>query len=138
MKKFLFLLITMLGIGLGVYAQNTTIQTSGVFTKVYTVKDSLNKNDSVIYSIYTPSFIEAVKLQVTNSQVSGTSKTTTIIQSSFDFVNWTNLDTVTVSGVGAAMSNYINPRTQYLRFITKAVDSTQTTVPKYHFLIDKK
>lgn len=138
MKKFLFLLITMLGIGLGVYAQNTTIQTSGVFTKVYTVKDSLNKDDSVIYAIYTPSFIEGVKLQVTNSQVRGTSKTTTIIQSSFDFVNWTNLDTVTVTGVGAAMSNYINPRTQYLRFITKAVDNAQSTVPKYHFLIDKK
>lgn len=128
----------MLGIGFSVYAQNTTIQTSGVFTKVYTVKDSLNKNDSVIYSIYTPSFIEGVKLQVTNSQISGTSKTTTIIQSSFDFVNWTNLDTVTVAGVGAAMSSYINPRTQYLRFITKAVDSAQSTVPKYHFLIDKK
>lgn len=128
----------MLGIGLGVYAQNTTIQTSGVFTKVYTVKDSLNKNDSVIYVIYTPTFIEAVKLQVTNSQIRGRSKTTTIIQSSFDFVNWTNLDTVTVTRVGAAMSKYINPRTQYLRFITKAVDSTQTTVPKYHFLIDKK
>ena len=138
MKKFLFLLITMLGIGLGVYAQNTTIQTSGVFTKVYTVKDSLNKNDSVIYSIYTPSFIEAAKLQVTNSKIRGTSKTTTIIQSSLDFVNWTNLDTVTVTGASAVMSNYINPRTQYLRFITKAVDSTQTTVPKYHFLIDKK
>lgn len=128
----------MLGVGVSIYAQNTTIQTSGVFTKVYTVKDSLNKDDSVIYAIYTPSFIEGAKLQVTNSNVSGTSKTTTIIQSSFDFVNWTNLDTVTVTGVSAAMSNYINPRTQYLRFITKAVDSTQSTVLKYHFLIDKK
>jgi hypothetical protein len=138
MKKILFLLAMMFVIVFSGYAQNTTIQTSGVFTKVYTVKDSLNKDDSVIYSIYTPSFIEAAKLQVTNSQIGGTSKTTTIIQSSLDFVNWTNLDTVTVTGTGALMSNYINPRTQYLRFITKAVDSTQSTVPKYHFLIDKK
>lgn len=137
MKKLILLLfVAMLSLNLA--AQDLTASRTGIYIKLGGIKDTLSLNDSVIYSVFVPSYCESFKLQVSQDTVSGTAKTRSIIQSSLDYSNWTEVDTVDVTGVNYGIGEYLNPRTQYVRIITKAIDNTQVVIPKYYMLINKK
>jgi hypothetical protein len=138
MKKLISILALMVAFVAVSVAQNLTVSNSAVYIAKGATKDTLNKDASITYTAFVQNFAYAVKFQVTQTQVSGYAKTKTYVESSFDNVAWTKIDSVSLSGTSKGVSTLKNPYTQYVRLRTVGLDSTQTTRVKYYFLIEKR
>jgi hypothetical protein len=138
MKKLISILFLMVAFVAVSVAQNLTVSNSAVYIAKGATKDTLNKNGSITYTAFVQNFAYAVKFQVTQTQVSGYAKTKTYVESSFDNVAWTKIDSVSLAGTSKGVSTLKNPYTQYVRLRTVGLDSTQTTRVKYYFLIEKR
>jgi hypothetical protein len=138
MKKLISILFLMVAFVAVSVAQNLTVSNSAVYIAKGATKDTLNKDASITYTAFVQNFAYAVKFQVTQTQVSGYAKTKTYVESSFDNVAWTKIDSVSLSGTSKGVSTLKNPYTQYVRLRTVGLDSTQTTRVKYYFLIEKR
>jgi hypothetical protein len=136
MKK-LFILLVFLGFALIANSQ-TLVKSDQVIS--YTYADSLEKNDVVTLNYYVKDFlINARVTVVTDSIISGYTKTRTITYGSIDYSNWVNLDTISTAGLNGGTAT--NLRTSvyypYYRVKTTAIDSTQSTRLKVYILFDK-
>jgi hypothetical protein len=138
MKKLISILFLMVAFVAVSVAQNLTVSNSAVYIAKGATKDTLNKDASITYTAFVQNFAYAVKFQVTQTQVSGYAKTKTYVESSFDNVAWTKIDSVSLAGTSKGVSTLKNPYTQYVRLRTVGLDSTQTTRVKYYFLIEKR
>lgn len=136
------LLITLLfSLFTSVQAQNKTVTDDIFLANVLNASnDTIQKNDSIFYSIYVKPFIDVVKWQTTATRVSGSySKAMVILQTSFDYVNWVNNDTLLIAGAGIttqALTSAITIKDPYFRLLTVAYDSTATLKIKHNILID--
>lgn len=138
MKKIITMIILMLAVVSIGFAQNLTAETSRVYIAKGATADTINKDASITYSAYIPNFCYATKVQITQTEVAGYAKTKTYIETSFDNVTWTKLDSVSLGETAKGISTLKNPYTQYVRLRTVALDSTQTTRIKYYWLIEKR
>ena len=138
MKKLISILALMVAFVSVSVAQDLTVSNSAVYIAKGATNDILNKNGSITYTAFVQNFAYAVKFQVTQTQVSGYAKTKTYVESSFDNVAWTKVDSVSLSGTSKGISALKNPYTQYIRLRTVGLDSTQTTRVKYFLLIEKR
>lgn len=138
MKKLISILALMVAFVAVSVAQNLTVSNSAVYIAKGATKDTLNKDASITYTAFVQNFAYAVKFQVTQTQVKGYAKTKTYLETSFDNVLWTKLDSVSVSETNKGISVLKNPYTQYIRLRTVGLDSTQTTRIKYFLLIEKR
>lgn len=138
MKKLISILVLMVAFVAVSVAQDLTASNSAVYIAKGATKDTLNKNSSITYTAFVQNFAYAVKFQVTQTEVSGYAKTKTYLETSFDNVLWTKLDSVSVAETAKGISTLKNPYTQYIRLRTVGLDSTQTTRVKYYLLIEKR
>lgn len=109
--------------------------------KSYHYSDSLKKNATITQYYYIPDFCENYRLQTDCDTLSaGYIKVSTIVYGSLDYSNWVSIDTLVTAGSGAsATGNALNTNIyyNYLKVVSKAVDSTQYVDYKYKLLIDK-
>ena len=138
MKRLISILALMVAFVAVSVAQDLTASNSAVYIAKGATKDTLNKNGSITYTAFVQNFAYAVKFQVTQTEISGYAKTKTYLETSFDNVLWTKLDSVSVAETAKGISTLKNPYTQYIRLRTVGLDSTQTTRVKYYLLIEKR
>ena len=138
MKRLISILVLMIAFAAVSVAQDLTVNNSAVYIVKGAAKDTLNKNASITCTAYVPNFCYAAKFQITQTEVSGYAKTKTYLETSFDNVLWTKLDSVSVAETAKGISTLKNPYTQYIRLRTVGLDSTQTTRVKYYLLIEKR
>ena len=120
-------------------AQDLTAKSSRVYKVFGTATDTINKDESLSYTAYVANFAKTVKFSVSQDTLSGPdlASTTTILSYSYDYQNWTNLDTLNVVGNTFGISDLVTPYAQYLKLTITAIDSTAKVVPTIYLLIEK-
>lgn len=139
MKKILLILFMLGAFAASGIAQDLVAKNSRVYQALGSATDTINKDEALSFTVYVPNFTKSLKLNVVQDTVSGPdlASTQTIIQYSYDFSNWTDIDTLNVVGNTYGNTAVLEPYAQYLKFTTTAVDSTAKVIPKLYFLIEK-
>lgn len=139
MKRIL-LTIIMLGafVASGI-AQDLTAKSSRVYKVFGTSTDTINKDESLSYTAYVANFAKTVKFSVSQDTLSGPdlASTTTVLSYSYDYANWTPIDTLSVVGNTFGVGDLVTPYAQYLKLTITAIDSTAKVVPTIYLLIEK-
>jgi hypothetical protein len=140
MKKLFLICFMLVAFVATNVAQDLSVKASRVYSAFGSAKDTINKNQSLTYTVFVQNYASVLKLSVVQDTVSGPdlASTQTIIQTSLDYANWTNVDTLNVVGNTFGTTDLILPYANYLKFTTKAIDSTAKVIPKYYMLIEKR
>lgn len=137
MKK-IFLLIGLLFAVVFVQAQDLTARTSRVYFAKGGTGDTLNLAGTNSYKIAVPNFATKLKVGVELDSLAGDPALQTIIRTSLNYVDWTDVDTVlTTDTDDYEISTLLSPYTQYIEIETTGITNAQTSKYKYNILIEK-
>jgi len=138
MKKII-LIFGLLFAVLFVNAQvNYTARTSRVYMAKGGTADTVNLAGSNSYKMYIPNFATKFKLGVELDSIGGDPALQTIVRTSLNFVDWTDVDTVlTTDADDYEIGLLLSPYTQYIEIETTGITNAQTSGYKYNILIEK-
>ncbi len=138
MKK-LFGLIAILLVASLSYGQ-TVVKNSANIVKGAGINDTITKDQTVNTAFYVSPYCEKASFQVTATKISGYTKVNYILEKSYDYATWYQIDTVEISSSDAVVKGKMDIKdvnAPYVRIRAVGIDSTQKNRYTYNVILKK-
>lgn len=138
MKK-LFGIIAILLVTAISYGQ-TVVNNSANLVKGAGKNDTITKDQTVNTAFYVSPYCEKASFQVTAAKISGYTKVNYILEKSYDYATWYQIDTVQISSSAAVAKGKMDIKdvnAPYVRIRAVGIDSTQKNRYTYNIILKK-
>lgn len=138
MKKIFGLIAILLVTSLS-YGQ-TVVNNSANIVKGAGKNDTITKDQTVNTAFYVSPYCEKASFQVTAAKISGYTKVNYILEKSYDYATWYQIDTVKISSSAAVVKGKMDIKdvnAPYVRVRAVGIDSTQKNRYTYNVILKK-
>lgn len=138
MKKIFGLIAILLVTSLS-YGQ-TVVNNSANLVKGGGKNDTITKDQTVNTAFYVSPYCEKATFQVTATKISGYTKVNYILEKSYDYATWYQIDTVKISSSAAVRKGTMHIKdvnAPYVRIRAVGIDSTQKNRYTYNVILKK-
>jgi hypothetical protein len=138
MKKIIGLIAILLVTAIS-YGQ-TVVNNSANLVKVAGKNDTITKDQTVNTAFYVSPYCEKASFQVTAEKISGYTKVNYILEKSYDYATWYQIDTVKISSSDTIIKGKMDIKdvnAPYVRIRAVGIDSTQKNRYTYNVILKK-
>ena len=138
MKKIIgiisILLVTAISYG------QTVVKNSANIVKGAGINDTITKDQTVNTAFYVSPYCEKASFQVTAAKISGYTKVNYILEKSYDYATWYQIDTVQISSSAAVAKGKMDIKdvnAPYVRIRAVGIDYPQKNRYTYNVILKK-
>ena len=138
MKKIIGLIAILLVTAIS-YGQ-TVVNNSANLVKGAGKNDTITKGQTVNTAFYVSPYCEKASFQVTATKISGYTKVNYILEKSYDYATWYQIDTVKISSSDTIIKGKMDIKdvnAPYVRIRAVGIDSTQKNRYTYNVILKK-